>query len=128
NLTIGMIDMPGLPEILFGPLFSGFENTFFTAYGGVIILASNPATLKSLLGDIEMANVWGKSVQHTRFLENVLPESNISLVVNMERNWNIMLQHLHPSWKQPFMDHSRTIQSFEFFALQFNQVDNQFYT
>src|SRR5690606_9604189 len=80
------------------------------------------------LGDIEMENVWGKSVQHTRFLENVLPESNISLVVNMERNWNIMLQHLHPSWKQPFMDHSRRIQSFEFFALQFNQVDNQFYT
>lgn len=128
ELSIGMINMADLPGLLFGPMFSGFENSYYMVYDGFMIIASSPAILKSLISDIEMENVWGKSGKHTRFLENVLPESNIGMIVNMERSWNIILHSLHPSWRQAFMEHSRKIQSFEFIALQFNQVDNQFYT
>lgn len=128
DMTIGMIDMPDLPAILFGPLFSGFNGVYYTAYGGLLVLAESPSSLKALVSDVETENVWGKSGKHTRFLENVLPESNISLTIDLEKSWNMLLHNLHPSWKQAFMENAFPIQAFEFLALQFNQVDNRFYT
>ncbi len=125
---ISMIDIANTPEMMFGPQFSGFEQSYFTSFGKYIILSNSSNSLKNLLTDIENENVWGKSIKHTRFLENTLPESNISLIINTERCWNTILQKLDPEWRSIFQQYAPQLKKLEFLAVQFNQVDNRYYS
>lgn len=117
-----------LPEALLGSMFHGFINTYFTVYKKYLVMANSMRGLKHFINDIENENVWGKSVRHSLFLENTLGESSISLLVNTQTYWQILMQKLNKKWIQVFETYQLPLQSFDLLAFQVSNLENRFYT
>lgn len=116
------------PEKLFWPLVQGFDHTFYSSFGNIIVMGDNLEELKHFLEDIEEEDSWGKSVSKNQFLESTLLESNVSIFINTPKIWNVLMPKLHPRWRQFVRDHQTLLQSVHMSAFQFSHLNNTFYT
>jgi hypothetical protein len=116
------------PEKLFWPLVKGFNQTFFSSIGNIIIISEDMAELKRFLDDIEAEDTWGKSVAQNKFLESTLLESNFSLYVNPSRSWNLISQQLQPRWQYFLRENLPVLQAIQMSAIQFSHLNNSYYT
>ena len=126
--TIGLLDTPEFPSLIFGNKYSGFEQTFYTPVGNYLLLSNDLTTLKTVISDIEQEDTWGKSVAQNVFLQNTLPEANINFYFNTARVWSLLLANLNPYWRTVFEEQSFALRRFERGAIQFHAVDGQYYT
>jgi hypothetical protein len=116
------------PEKLLGPLVSGFDKSYYTSSGNVIIIAEDFEFLKKYIDDVEKEDTWGKSVAQNTFLESTLLESNISLFINTPRLWSVVEKSLSPRW-QKFIDDNRSLfNSLGMGAIQFSHLNDSYYT
>jgi hypothetical protein len=122
------IGVSNFPEKLFGVFFGGYERTYYTTIDDYFILSDNLDGLKSLLNDVETENTWGHSIAWNNFIETTLNESHISLYINTGRAWNIMLPHLNSKWREFAKNNQQAFLSIEKAAIQFNRVDNRYFT
>jgi hypothetical protein len=116
------------PEKLLGPLVTGFDRTYYTSSGNVLILAEDFELLKKYLDDVDREDTWGKSVAQNAFLESTLLESNISLFVNTPRVWSVIAKNLHPRWQQFVGDNKSLFNSLGMGAIQFSHLNDSYYT
>lgn len=116
------------PEKLLWPFVSGFDQSFYTSVGNVILIGDDLEDLKAFLNDIEAEETWGKSVSVNRFLESTLLESNINLYVNGGAVWSALLPHLQPKWQQFVQEKRPLLQALDFGSFQFSHLNNNFYT
>jgi hypothetical protein len=118
-----------LPSHLFGSLFNGFEQCFYTFHDNYVILGTSIQSLKTQINDMESENVWGKSVKVNQFLDShTLEESNLSLIINTTRSWPILTGLLNDKWKAYFAEQERNLKQLEFVSLQFSNVEDKYYT
>jgi hypothetical protein len=115
-------------EKLLWPLVQGFDHTYYSSIGNLIILGDNLEELKLVLEDIQEEDIWGKSVLKNQFLESTLLESNVSLFINTPKVWNVLLPRLQPRWKKFVRDNQSLLQSVQMSAFQFSHLNNTFYT
>jgi hypothetical protein len=116
------------PEKLFWPLISGFDQSYFTSVGNIVLIGDDLDELKNFLTDIEDDETWGKSVAHNKFLETTLLESNISVYINTPKVWNMISQGLQPKWKKFVKDNQMLLRSMQLGAIQFSHLNNNYYT
>ncbi len=117
----------GLPMRMFGPWFSGFDETFYTVSGSYLIMGNSIVMLKQLIMDIEAENTWKKSTKINKYLESNLSETNVGLIFNTQRFWLILKEHLGPSWKALMDAHSSHLMAFDMGSVQMTRLDNNFY-
>lgn len=125
---IRQIPVDNFPDLLLGPQFVGFKNCFYTAIDSYLIMANNVQVLKNLMNDREEENVWSKSIRQNAFMESILEEANVNLIVNSLSVWNIMQANLHPKWQRFSQKYASQLRQFENVAIQFSNVDNRFFT
>jgi hypothetical protein len=116
------------PEKLLWPMVSGFEQSFYTSIGNVILIGDNVEELKNYLDDIDAEDVWGKSVGQNRFLESTLLESNVNLYFNTAKALNVLSGSLQPRWQNFVHDNQSLLQSLQMSSVQFSHLNNNFYT
>jgi hypothetical protein len=116
------------PEKLFAPLISGFDRSYYTTLGNMIIIGDDLDELKRFLDDIDKEETWGKSVNQNRFLESTLLESNISVFINTGRIWNVVSDLTTEKWKSFISENSILLQSLDMGAIQFSHLNQGFYT
>ena len=125
---IRQISVANFPGLLLGPQFDGFDNCFYTAIDSYLILANSVQVLKNLINDREMENVWSKSIRQNTFMESILEEANVNLIVNTLSVWNMLQANLHPKWQKFTQKHATRFRQYENVAVQFSHVDNRFFT
>jgi len=129
SYEIRQIEVNNLPELLFKPLVSGFAQTYYTSYDGILMVSDQPEELRRLLDDIEREEVWGKSIGFNQFLESTLLESNVSIYVNMPRALSVLATRLNSKWKGVYQTLDRNTQaSLGFSAYQFSNLNASYYT
>lgn len=128
DIKLGQISINDLPARLFGPLFSGFNSTFYCQIGDFILLGNNEQILKELIDNINSEETWRKSIKVNNFLDVANREANLSLFVNTPGAWNFIAKYLNENWKMFFNEHALTLKQIEFLAFQFSNVDGKYYT
>ncbi|HPM29932.1 MAG TPA: hypothetical protein PLJ60_06325 [Chryseolinea sp.] len=116
------------PEKIFSPLISGFDNTYFTQVGNVILLAEDLDELKLYLDDIDKEETWGKSVSQNKFLETTLLESNISVYINTNIALNVLTKSLQPRWQEFVHQNQSLLSKLNMGAIQFSHLNDSYYT
>lgn len=128
NYIIQEVPAHRFPEKLFWPLVQGFDQTFYSSFGNIIVMGDNLEELKFFLEDIEEEDIWGKSVSKNQFLESTLLESNVSVFINTPKVWNVLIPKLQPRWRQFVRDNQTLLQSIQMSAFQFSHLNNTYYT
>ena len=126
---IGQLYVENFPSVLFGSLFSGFDQCFYMFHDNYVVLSTSIQALKNQVDDMESENVWGKSIKVNQFLDDLtLEEANLSLFVNSTRSWPIINSLLNEEWKSFFKEHEKSLKNMEMLSLQFSNVEDKFYT
>ncbi len=128
DINITQINVPELPQALFGATFEKFDAVFFTFQDQYIIMANNAEAIKSWYDNYSNDDTWGKSLKSIQFLDQTLNEANYSLYVNSNRAWNIIRANLAPNWLRFSEENRGMIRRFEMGAFQFSYIDDKFYT
>ncbi|HYG39587.1 MAG TPA: hypothetical protein VD908_13250 [Cytophagales bacterium] len=128
DTEIKQINIKQFPSILFGRMFSGFDQCYYVFINNYLVFSNSIQSLKGVILDIEREDTWGKSIKQNLFLEQCLGESNISIFANGPRFWSIFESSTSGKWQSFFKKYSSQIKRFENMALQFSYVDNKFYT
>jgi hypothetical protein len=116
------------PEKIFSPLISGFDNTYYTFVGNMILLAEDLDELKLYLDDIDKEDTWGKSVAQNKFLETTLLESNISVYINTSLALNVLSNSLQPRWKEFIQQNHSLLSTLNMGSIQFSHLNDSYYT
>ena len=128
STTISELAYAEFPSVLLGPLAQGYEQCFYLLSGEYLVMANSVRTLKRLMLDKEAENTWSKSLKQSRFLESTLNESNLSLVVDVARSWELLLPRLSPKWRELANQQATYFKQLEKVAVQFSGSDETFYT
>ena len=94
NYTIRQLSINDFPASLFGDLFSGFENTYYTLFQNYLVFGNSLDVIENFLTNIEQENTWGKSVGFVQYFDNVQRKANVSLFVNINRSYGIIYNSL----------------------------------
>ena len=127
--TISQLYLEEFPSVLFGSLFSGFDQCFYMFHDNYVVMGSSIQVLKNQVNDMESESVWGKSNKINQFLEDLtLEESNLSFFMNTTRSWPIINSLLNEKWKGFFKEHENRLKNLEMMSFQFSNVEEKFYT
>ncbi len=116
------------PRQLFGPMFTGFDRTYYAFDDNVLYFAPDLVTLKEVLSSVQSENTWGRSVLYNQFIDDLLKEANLTIVVNNRKAWENMLSKSDPKWGQFARDNAGMLKNFGLMAFQFSKLDDYFYT
>ena len=128
GLTIRELKVKDFPMQSFGPLFTGFGETFYTSIDEYILLSGSIQTIKELVSDIENENTLGRSVSYNKFSANTLEESNFKLVVNTSGLWENLLVGISPAWRPFFQESAKKLKSLRYLSFDFSALDDSFYS
>ncbi|QHL87312.1 hypothetical protein GU926_07650 [Nibribacter ruber] len=117
-----------LPEQLFGELFRGFEQVYYTTLQDYILFTDDVQTMRTLLKEVEAGKVWSKSEALAPMLEQMQQEDNVGLFINTANAWNLLLRGMNPEKQTALVRHSSIIKKFNHFSFQFSAREQQYYT
>jgi hypothetical protein len=126
--TIYQLPVKNLPEKLFFPIVSGFDNSYFCRVGGVLAFGENIDELKRYLDDIDQENTWGKSVAQNKYMESTLLESNVSVYINTPKIWYLLSSNLQPRWRVFIEENRGLLDQLGMGAIQFSHLNDTYYT
>lgn len=121
------ISKENLPEILFGNHYKGFNDCFFFMIDDYVVLSNSINSARKLIDDIDDEKVWGKTVKQNLFLEQCISETNVSVILNVARNWEYLNYNVNDFWSEFSSDYSNNIKQFEQMAFQFSSLEDRFY-
>ena len=119
DFKITQLNITQFPQKLFGKQFTGFDEVYYMPFLDYLIFSNNVENLKSLIIDIESENTWGKRVNQISFLENTLEKFNASLIVDIPKIFDLLLNVSSPQFRNFLEINSRLIKSFEKASIQF---------
>ncbi|HLF35570.1 MAG TPA: hypothetical protein VI583_15110, partial [Cyclobacteriaceae bacterium] len=125
--TISRLTIDEFPSSLFGKLFAGFDNSFYTLYGKFLVIGNSAEAVKSLLDDINDDDTWGKSVNFVQYFDNIQKSANISLFVNLNRSYGFIYNMMDKKWQSIFKQYEKTIRQFEILSIQFVNINYNIY-
>ena len=127
NYTIRQLSINNFPASLFGDLFDGFENTYYTLFRNYLVLGNSLDVIENFLNSNEQENTWGKSVGFVQYFDNVQRKANISLFVNINRAFGIIYNSLDRNWQETFRQYERQFRQFDILSVQFVNINHKFY-
>ncbi len=126
--TIRLLTIKELPQQLFGDMFRGFEQTYYTSVQDYMLFTDDVATMRTLLDDISAGRIWSKTVAMAPVLEEIQQEDNFGLFVNTANAWNLLVRSMNPANRNNLLANSFIIKKFTYLSFQFSAAEDQFYT
>jgi hypothetical protein len=126
--TIRLLTAKELPQQLFGEVFKGFEQTYYTTLKNYILFTDDVATMRSLLTEVQEGKVWSKSEALEPFLNQSQQKDNLGLFVNTSHAWNLLLRSMSPQKQGSLLSNSTIVKKFNYFGVQFSAQQKQYYT
>jgi hypothetical protein len=120
---IFMIDSQDFPAHLFLGRFTGFDDTYVTGWGDLLVFANSSKAIKLFLDDFNSDFTWGKSLQQKSYLENISGQAGVNMVINIPKIWNSIIESSTPSWKVFFQKYGPQLKSID--QLSVKLIDEQ---
>lgn len=116
---IRKIEKAEIPAMLFGSLFSGFSECYYTiADEKYLILGSSLQYIKDISEAQIQEENWSKSIKHHQLLKKAEKAANFTLIADVPRFWNEMTQNLTPEMRASAEENKNAALRFESFLLQ----------
>jgi hypothetical protein len=128
DFEISRINEPSFASALLGNQSTLVGECYYLIYQDYVVLSNSLAQLKRLLQSIETDNTWRKSLRVNNMLELANKEANYSVLINVPRVWNLMMNNIKDEWKPFFQSNEDGFKSLEYIGIQFSKVDTKFYT
>lgn len=127
DLNIGLVEEEDYPASILGPVFSGFENTYFTVYDDLLVMAPTVERIKVWLNDIDNDLVWLRSVEKSSFIEENLSETSFALVYTNPWAWSLIKDRLNGTYRAWWQENEESLKQFGLLSFQFANLDNRYY-
>jgi hypothetical protein len=105
------------PSLLFGSIFSGFNECYFTEYKDKLILASSLSAMQEYLISVGRGDVWGNSPKHKTILKSCLP-ANLTVISESEKIIPNFQKGLNSTWFNKVSSYNQELSSVQAQVLQ----------
>ena len=124
SFLITSLGIKEFPMVLFGEIYSGFEECYFTEYNGYIIMASNLAMMQDYLISISKGEVWSNSPKNKKILSHCLP-ANLTLIVENAKALKGLQRILNNKWSEKINTYENALAGIQAEILQLNATDGR---
>jgi len=105
---------------LFGDIFGNSKTSFFVAIEDYIIFASNTASLKYIIDNLNSKNTLANTKHFKSFHEQISSKSNLFYYTNPGKLFDNLNENLNKKWSDLFVMNEDSLQKFTAFAFQMN--------
>jgi len=91
---------------------------YYFEYDKFLLFGTKTSILRNYIDDIINKKLWGKEIYYNNYISKLNKNSNISLIINIDKLFN----NLIPSKKYKIIKH------FDFMSFQMKGIENKFYT
>jgi hypothetical protein len=112
------------PSLLFGNIFDGFEECYFTEYSDKLILASSLSAMQEYLVSVGRGDVWGNSPKHKTILKSCLP-ANLTVISESAKIIPNFQKGLNSTWFNKISNHNQELSSVQAQILQSSATESR---
>jgi hypothetical protein len=122
---IFMISSQEFPAHLFSGRFKGFDDTYVTGWGDLLVFANSSKAIKLFLDDFSSDFTWGKSLQQKSYLESISGQAGVNVVINIPKVWNSIIESSTPSWRAFFQKYGPQLKSIDQVSVRVNDENGK---
>lgn len=125
NTTLGYIQQSDFVE----KLTSGSEKMgepYYAIFQNTLILSDNLDALKTVMNEFDNESTWGKSVELRDVLDEMVQETDLTLVKEFNYGSESLMESLKPGWRQFFNDNPGLKVLIKRMKLQLNSSNNSY--
>lgn len=122
---IFMVASEEFPAHLFEGKFMGFEDTYITSFGNLLIFANSSKAMKLFIDDLNNDNTWGRSLQQKRLIESISSNDGFTFIINVARFWNSVEAVSSPNWKAFFQKYAPQLKSIDLISMKVKELDKK---
>jgi hypothetical protein len=112
------------PSLLFGNIFSGFEECYFTEYKDKLILASSLSLMQEYLINVGKGDVWGNSPKHKTILKSCLP-ANLTVISESSKILPNFQKQINTTWANRIVSYNQELSTIQAEILQSNATESR---
>ena len=124
SFLITSLGIKEFPMMLFGEIYTGFEECYFTEYNDYIIMASSLAMMQEYLISISKGEVWSNSPKIKKILKHCLP-ANLTLIAENTKALKGLQKVLNNKWSGKIESHIDALSGIQAEILQLNSTDGR---
>ena len=113
------------PAHLFAGKFMGFEQTFATVSGEVLIFTNSQQAMKIILDDHAIGNTWQKFPKNLTAKNSLNPNTGFSKIILLDQIWDKWTQTANPAWSSFLQKYASSFRSFPLISLNIHQVNQE---
>ncbi len=110
---------------LFEGKFQGFNQTWLTAVGDILIFTNNQQSMKLMLDDIANGDTWGKSSTTSLMKNELSASSGFSKVVLFDKSWDSWTLASTATWSSFLQRYRSSFMQFYGLAFRLNQYPDR---
>ena len=112
------------PMMLFGEIYAGFEECYFTEYKDYIIMASSLRTMQDYLVLVSKGEVWSNSTKINKILSYCLP-ANLTLIAENAQALKSLQKLLNNQWSEKINSNEKALSGIQAEILQSNSTESR---
>lgn len=128
NNYVRKIEISQLPAMLFGSIFRGFSDCYYTQKDDYIILASSDDAMREYLNNLNTGQTWAKLGIYRDFIEKLSPQAQFTGIISPQRVWNNIYYSLPPKWQSTTIKHESRAKAIRFMAFENFVINSTFGT
>ena len=124
SFLITSLGIKEFPMMLFGEIYSGFEECYFTEYNDYIIMASNLTMMQDYLISISKGEVWSNSPKIKKILSYCLL-ANLTLIAENSKALTGLQKILNNKWAEKINTYENALSGVQAEVLQLSATDGR---
>ena len=126
NNYVHKIEISQLPAMLFGSIFRGFADCYYTQKDDYIILANSDDAMREYLNSLNTGQTWAKSSIYRDYIKKLSPQAQFTGIISPQRVWNNIYYSLPQKWQATTIKHEARTKAMRFMAVE-NFVNNSIF-
>jgi hypothetical protein len=107
------------PAHLFNGRYTGFEQTYLSQVGQLLVMSNSANGMRNLLEDYSQGNTWAKKNNDTKSL--LSPAAGYSKTLLLKKIWPTWVQSSNPTWSTFLQKYEVELQAFNTLSLRIHQ-------
>jgi len=128
DYTIRRINIPKLIEIIYGRMYSGIEENYYTRIEDYIVFANSGRSLENFINIFLSGKTLEQNENFKNFTDNVSDRSNLFCYFNIRNSTDLLQEILSVPLAGFIRDNPGVIKNFEALAVQFKALNNMYFT